>query len=187
MTSSKFCFRMQAGGKTIQSDITDGDKGCRVMIWPWLYAVRWGWAIHTTAGSLTGWGRREFLQSAPCSWGDCCQEPLGSGYGPERTERETRGEERPSAHLFTLYSHPNLCKTWANQRKPWNTYKVRATSFLQLLTILTIHLFKKTNDAFPWHKSHVFLWINMQKWATHNTSTHLKIFVTPWYHGATAV
>lgn len=89
MTSSMFCFRMQAGGKTVRSDITDRDRGCRVMIWPWLCAVRWGWAIHTTAGSLTGWGHREFLQSAPCSWGDCCQELLGSGYGPERTEKDT--------------------------------------------------------------------------------------------------
>lgn len=96
-----FCFRMQAGGRTIRSDITDRDRGCRVMIWPWLCAVQWGWAIHTTAGSLTGWGRREFLQSAPCSWGDCCQEPLGSGYGPEQTERDTWWGEAFSSSVHT--------------------------------------------------------------------------------------
>lgn len=59
--------------------------GCRVVVWPWLCAVRWGWAIHTEVGSLTVWGCRGFLRLARCSLGDCFQEPLESGYVPVGT------------------------------------------------------------------------------------------------------
>lgn len=88
---------------TTGQSVTEGEeeaRGHRAGNWPWLCAVRWGWAIRTAAGSQTGWGRRESHQSAPCSSGDCCPEPPGSSSDPKHTDRRTCEGRRKAFSSF---------------------------------------------------------------------------------------
>lgn len=104
-------------------------RGHREVIWPWLCVVRWGWAIHTAAGSQTVWGRREFLQSALCSWGGYYPEPLGSGYDPKHRQREmwwSRGVQLIDAYFIwteTFLGPCHICLLF-NKKSKMFCYKL---------------------------------------------------------------
>lgn len=129
------------------------------MIWPWLCAVRWGWAIRTAAGSQTVWGHRGSLQSAPCSWDDCCPELPGSGYGPENKHTETE------------------------EKKNKNTKVVRSSSFA--LTSFTVRTFARPPRSVLFWKQTAPLsdflcrLLRSKRWEAHRNATAAE---TPLTH-----